>query len=529
MRNAFSLFFIGTLFTLTIGISLRYSPVQKDVPSVRKTASIMDNPNCFSMVHVFYESQKKQRVFPGLPATFREGADKVFEASARTLKNWIGNLAKETRFNWDGFFRGGFNIDYARVQQYREVYERTLGESRQGFESLAPNSLNIDRNAESILGFIYAFNRYERKFHWLESSDIVDLGFLGKRKLNGLMNKLLTQREFSELEYHDLMQEVMWLVFGKKSKQLMEGIIEEHLEGVTDANKGKITKAIHRSIYEIYVREMSSMALEKTTLFMAINKNQTWWTKAMQSSPARIVFSGLSFLSLFKGLPILPWFVDTLPRFGRHKLSHNAIKELISKGPTKEFFEIAGNEMSMRYGKDWFKNSLVVTNQNYEKVRVFAQRWIIPFLPLAAIYYEYKVLSNEFEEANVEIDSYDAVIERFQQTLDMADGLQDFGIVMIDAYVPGAPYEIPEQRVKEMEATREAHAKRSCRLMKSCLMAKMQQMMDEFSPADEREMDIEQEMLDANSENYKFCDRIRNPTPKCSNEELSVIVHRMIE
>lgn len=539
MRNAFSLFFIGTLFTLTIGVGLRYpsgkapiaqhkanSPVQQ----VRKTASIMDNPNCFSMVHIFLESQKKTRVFPQLPATFADGAKKVFGAPVRLFKNWVGSVAKGTKYNWEGFLRGGFKIDYSKVTDYRKVYERTLGASREGFESLSPNSLNIDRNPESILGFIYAFNRYERKFHWLEEADLVDLGPFARKKLHGLLGKLLNQKEFTAKEYDDLMQELMWKLFGKKSKELMEGIISQHVEEVTD---GKIKEAIktnvRNAIYEVYIREMSSMALEKTTLFMAINRNRSWWTSMMQSTPAQIIFSGLSWVSLFKGIPVLPWIFDTMPRLGKHKLSHGTIKTLISKGPTKEFFEEASVELSGRYGKDWFSNSLFVTNQNYEKFRVFFQRWVAPALPLIAIYYEYRTLSQEFEQANVEIDTYDALIERFQQTIDMANGLQDFGIVLVDAYVPEEPYQIPEQRVKQLEEVREAHSKRSCRLMKSCLLAKMQQMMDAMDPSEDREMDIEQQMLDSSTDAYKFCDKVRNPEPKCSNEELSIMVHSMIE
>jgi hypothetical protein len=513
MRNAFSIFFIGTLFTITMGISLRYSPDQTNVEAVRKTSSVMDNGNCFTLLHVFLDSQQT-------------GSRRIFRGPVAAMKKWAGNIAEATKFNWNGFFKGGFKVDYDKVTYYRELYQKSLSKSKEGFESLSPNSLNIDRNPESVLGFIYAFNRYERKFHWLEQSDLQDLGPLSRRRLHQMLNKIINQREFSATEYDNLMQEMMWKLFGKNSKQLMEQIIETHLkEEAEEGVKAGVNRLVRRAIYEIYVREMSSMALEKTTLFMGIRRNQQWWKGAITSLPMRLAFSGLTWFSLFKGVPLLPY----LPKLAKNKLSYETMQMLITKGPTREFFETASKELSGRYGKDWAQNSFFITNQRYDKFRVWFQRRVAPILPFAALYWEYQTLSKEFEEANTEIAAIDAVTERFQQSLEMMDGLQDFGIILIDAYIPESPYEIPEHRIKELEEVRESHSIRACRQLKSCLIAKMQQMMDREDPSIDRKMDIEQQMLDKESDAYKFCKRIRDRNDECSHKALSVMVHSMIE
>lgn len=513
MRNALSIFFIGTLFTITMGIGLRYSPEKTNAVAVRKTSSVMDNANCFTVLHVFLDSQQR-------------GSRKIFSGPITAMKNWAKSIGEATKFNWNGFFKGGFKVNYERVTYYREIYEKGLGATRDGFEALSPNSLNIDRNPESVLGFIYAFNRHERKFHWLEQSDLMDLSLFGRRRLHQMLNKLINQKEFSATEYDNLMQEMMWKLFGKRSKELMETIIESHLKDEAEQGvREGVNRLVRRAIYEIYVREMSSMALEKTTLFMGVRRNEAWWKGAVTSLPMRLAFSGMTWFSLFKGVPLMPF----LPKLAKNKLSYETMQMLITKGPTKEFFDTASLELAGRYGKDWAQNSFFITNQRYDKFRVWFQRRVAPILPFAALYWEYHTLSKEFEEANTEIAAIDAFTERLQQSLELANGLQDFGIVLVDAYIPEKPYAIPEHRIKELEEVRESHSIRACRQLKSCLIARMQQMMDREDPSIDREMDIEQQMLDQESETYKFCKRIRDRNNECSHKALSVMVHSMIE
>ena len=442
------------------------------------------------------------------------------------MKGWAKSIGEATKFNWNGFFKGGFRINYDKVTYYREIYEKGLGKTRDGFEGLAPNTLNIDRNPESVLGFIYAFNRHERKFHWLEQADLLDIGVFGKRRLHKMLNTLLNKRSFSAAEYDNLMQEMMWKIFGKRSKELMETIIETHLKDEVESGvKEGVNKLVRRAIYEIYVREMSSMALEKTTLFMGIRRNETWWKGAVTSLPMRLAFSGMTWFSLFEGIPLMPF----LPKLAKNKLSYQTMQMLISKGPTKEFFDTASLELAGRYGKDWAQNSFFITNQRYEKFRHWFQRRVAPILPFAALYWEYQSLTEEFEQANTEIAAMDAFTERLQQSLEMANGLQDFGIILIDAYIPEKPYSIPEHRIKELEEVRESHSIRSCRQLKSCLVARMQNLMDREDPTVDREMDIEQQMLEQESESYKFCKKIRDRNNECSHKALSIMVHSMIE
>ena len=59
MRNALSIFFIGTLFTLTVGIGVRYSSQKTNDLAIRSTSSVTENSNCFAMLHIFLDSQQK--------------------------------------------------------------------------------------------------------------------------------------------------------------------------------------------------------------------------------------------------------------------------------------------------------------------------------------------------------------------------------------------------------------------------------------------------------------------------------------